>query len=61
MKLIPLLFLCLSCVALAADKRPNVLLLMSDDLAATLGCYGYPQAKTPNLDALTNRSVQFNR
>jgi iduronate 2-sulfatase len=48
-------------VATAADKRPNILLLMSDDLAATLGCYGYPQAKTPNLDALSKRGVLFER
>ena len=59
--LILLLFSCLACVSWAADKRPNVLLLMSDDLAATLGCYGHPQAKTPNLDALAKRGVQFNR
>jgi uncharacterized sulfatase len=45
----------------AADKRSNVLLMMSDDLAATLGCYGYPQAKTPNLDALSQRGVLFER
>jgi choline-sulfatase len=44
-----------------AAERPNVLLLMSDDLAATLGCYGHPQAKTPNLDALANRGVLFER
>ena len=43
----------------AADSRPNVVLLMSDDLAATLGCYGHPQAKTPNLDALAARGVMF--
>src|SRR5438094_518367 len=42
-------------------SRPNVLLLMSDDLAATLGCYGHPQAKTPNLDALSQRGVLFER
>src|SRR5262249_47728901 len=48
-------------VASAADVRPNVLLLMSDDLAATLGCYGHPQAKTPNLDALSKRGVLFER
>jgi arylsulfatase A-like enzyme len=42
-------------------KRPNVLLMMSDDLAATLGCYGFPQAKTPNLDALAQRGVLFER
>jgi uncharacterized sulfatase len=41
--------------------QPNVLLLMSDDLAATLGCYGHPQAKTPHLDALARRGVVFNK
>src|SRR6187455_2447996 len=41
--------------------RPNVLLLMSDDLAATLGCYGHPLAKTPHLDALAKRGVLFER
>lgn len=59
--LLLLFFSCLSCLSHAADKRPNVLLLMSDDLAAALGCYGHPQAKTPNLDALAKRGVQFNR
>lgn len=58
------LFLAVVCVAAAgwtADQRPNVLLLMSDDLAATLSCYGHPQAKTPNLDALSRRGVLFER
>jgi uncharacterized sulfatase len=41
--------------------QPNVLLLMSDDLAATLGCYGHPQAKTPHLDALARRGVVFSK
>ncbi|MDZ4290027.1 MAG: sulfatase [Prosthecobacter sp.] len=45
----------------AAESRPNVLLLMSDDLAATLGSYGHPQAKTPNLDALAAEGVRFSR
>jgi uncharacterized sulfatase len=49
-----------SLTALAADK-PNVLLMMSDDLAATLACYGHPTAKTPNLDALASRGVLFER
>ncbi|MFO1484399.1 MAG: sulfatase [Verrucomicrobiaceae bacterium] len=57
-----LLLTSLSCATLGAEaKRPNVLLLMADDLAATLGCYGYPQAKTPNLDALAKRGVVFNK
>jgi len=46
---------------LGADPRPNVLLIVSDDLAATLGCYGFPAAKTPNLDALAARGVRFER
>ena len=45
----------------AAVPKPNVLLLMSDDLAATLGCYGHPLAKTPHLDALAKRAVLFER
>jgi uncharacterized sulfatase len=43
------------------NSRLNILLLMSDDLAATLGCYGHPQAKTPNLDALSARGILFER
>lgn len=45
----------------SAADRPNVLLLMSDDLANTLGCYGHPIAKTPHLDALARRSLLFER
>ena len=41
--------------------RPNVLFIVSDDLAATLGCYGHALAKTPNLDALAKRGVLFGR
>src|SRR5687768_5175703 len=44
-----------------ASAKTNVVLIMSDDLAATLGCYGYPGAKTPNLDALAARGVLFER
>ena len=31
---------------------PNILLLMSDDLTKTLGCYGHPLAKTPRCTTL---------
>ena len=44
----------------AADKPPNVLFIISDDLNNNLGCYQDPQAKTPNLDKLAARGVQFN-
>ncbi|HSI64181.1 MAG TPA: sulfatase, partial [Candidatus Saccharimonadia bacterium] len=45
----------------APPTNPNVLLIMSDDLAATLGSYGYSVAKTPHLDALAQRGTQFDR
>jgi uncharacterized sulfatase len=47
--------------AAPAPNRPNVLLMVSDDLAATLGSFGHPLAKTPQLDALAGRGVRFDR
>lgn len=51
------------CAALAgaAEPRPNVLLICSDDLRPELGCYGVAGIKTPHIDALAARSVRFNR
>jgi uncharacterized sulfatase len=40
-------------------ERPNVLLIMSDDLRDAVGCYGHPLAKTPNIDRLAARGVRF--
>ncbi|KAF5665595.1 n-sulfoglucosamine sulfohydrolase precursor [Fusarium circinatum] len=39
----------------------NVLLLVADDLGKQLGCYGHPNAKTPNIDKLASQGVRFNR
>lgn len=44
---------------LPAAGRPNVLLLLVDDLKPALGCYGDPVAKTPHLDALAARGMRF--
>ena len=46
-------------LAEAEGKRLNVLHIISDDLCARLGCYGFPQLKTPNIDALAARGVKF--
>jgi len=44
-----------------AQRPPNVLLIMADDLNNDLGTYGHPIVKTPNLDRLAARSVRFDR
>jgi arylsulfatase A-like enzyme/Tfp pilus assembly protein PilF len=42
------------------DSSLNVLLITLDTTRADrLGCYGYPEAKTPNLDFLAENGVQF--
>ncbi|MCB9873446.1 MAG: sulfatase [Planctomycetaceae bacterium] len=45
----------------AAESRPNVLFIISDDLNNSLGCYGHPQVKSPNIDSLADRGVRFER
>ncbi|KAL0102455.1 hypothetical protein PUN28_018015 [Cardiocondyla obscurior] len=46
-------------VAVTAITRPNILLIIADDLRTTLGCYGDVNAYTPNIDALAERSIVF--
>ncbi|MCL4203754.1 MAG: sulfatase-like hydrolase/transferase [Pirellulaceae bacterium] len=45
----------------AADAaRPNLILIMADDLGAKeLSCYGHPAHRTPHLDRLARTGVQF--
>jgi len=47
-------------IAFAADeKRPNIIVIMSDDMGfSDLGCYG-GEIATPNLDALATGGVRF--
>jgi len=43
-----------------AKKDQNVLFIIIDDLKPTLGTYGHPVVKSPNIDKLANMGVQFN-
>jgi len=44
---------------LASAEPPNVLLIVSDDLAACMGSYGNEVCETPNLDRLATEGVRF--
>jgi arylsulfatase A-like enzyme/Tfp pilus assembly protein PilF len=58
-----LLVACLTCtgaVLRAADARPNVIVITIDTLRADhLGCYGYRQIQTPNIDELARSAARF--
>lgn len=56
----PLLWLAVS-GSLQAGERPNILLIVADDLGySDLGCYG-GEIATPNLDALAENGVRLTR
>lgn len=56
--LLPLLSLS-SCTSEKNNKRPNVLILLADDMGyADLGCFG-GKALSPNLDKLANEGIKF--
>ncbi len=41
-------------------RRPNILLVIADDLAAwMLGCYGNKEIRTPNIDTLSRAGTRF--
>jgi iduronate 2-sulfatase len=44
---------------LAAESRPNVLFIISDDLNNRIGCYGDELVTTPAIDRLAARGVTF--
>ncbi len=53
------LLVTLALVAAVRAERPNVLLLLVDDLKPALGCYGDPHARTPSLDRLAASGLRF--
>ena len=44
---------------MTADKRPNIILILNDDMGySDLGCYG-GEIHTPNLDRLAANGLRF--
>ena len=53
------MILCLAATAVGADKRPNILIVLTDDMGfSDLGCFG-GEIETPNLDALAAGGLRF--
>ena len=45
--------------AQSAQKQPNILLIVADDLGyRDLGCFGGEEIKTPNLDRLAKEGIR---
>jgi arylsulfatase A-like enzyme/lysophospholipase L1-like esterase len=44
---------------LAESDRPNILILMAEDLSPRIGAFGDPVAQTPNIDRLAAGGVRF--
>jgi arylsulfatase A-like enzyme len=58
---LPLLFASATFVGFAADSRPNILFIMSDDHAAhAISAYGSRVNQTPNIDRLAREGLRFN-
>jgi arylsulfatase A-like enzyme len=54
--------ICASIVTLAAETRPNIVLVMADDQGwGQVGYNGHPVLKTPNLDAMAAAGIRFDR
>ena len=51
-----------SATAAEGPKRPNVVLIIADDMAwDDCGAYGNPKVRTPNIDRLAREGMRFDR
>ena len=50
-----------SAVSITAERKPNILIIVGDDLGyGELGCQGYTQQiPTPNIDSIARNGVRF--
>ncbi len=60
MKKIAFLLLSLTSVAVSAEQRPNIVLIVADDLGyGELGCFGGKEIPTPRIDELAKNGIRF--
>lgn len=53
--------LVLLAVASSAHAAPNIVWIVAEDISPSLGCYGDPDAITPNLDKFAAQGARFTR
>ena len=58
-----LLIVCCFCISIFSNAKndylPNVLMIIVDDLRPQLGCYGYPETISPNIDRIADEGTLF--
>jgi N-sulfoglucosamine sulfohydrolase len=52
-------FICNAFVFGIKAQKPNILLIVAEDMSLDLGCYGNPYVNTPNLDRLATEGTRF--
>ncbi len=52
---------CIVSTAAGEEPRPNIIFLTCEDISPNLGCYGDPDALTPNLDKFAAQGARFTR
>ncbi len=49
----------LACVRMRAAEPPNIVWINAEDMSPHLGCYGHPDAHTPQIDALARQGIVY--